>query len=219
MVTQFEKDEGLPQSLPFDFQLAMDRLRHFKAPRDKLGHLCAEGALVRVRKGLFVPGWRRGGEPPVDPLVLSDLIYGPSYVSYETALAHYGLIPERVEEITCATSKRARQFRTPVGRYEYRPVPERVFPCGLRIETARGGHYLIAEPEKALCDRIALVSALSAARDVPALLVEDLRLESDAVLALRLPLVAEIARLYRRKSVAAFHRWLARATKTLPAAA
>ncbi len=56
-----------------------------------------------VKKGLYIPGARPGEELKVDPLVLSGLISGPSYVSLETALSTYGLIPERVEEITCIT--------------------------------------------------------------------------------------------------------------------
>lgn len=200
----------MPLAGPFDYQMAMDRLRDFRAPRDKLRHLCRLGDVVRVKKGLYVPGWRRGQEAPVDPLVLSGLIYGPSYVSLETALARHGLIPERVEEITCVTSKRARQFRTPVGRFTYRPVNERVFSYGVTLEQARGGAFFLAEPEKALCDRIALVRGLSAARDVPAVLLEDLRIDLRAVRDLRSPVVTEIAGRYRRRNVDAFSRWLSR---------
>lgn len=207
----FVTSAALPHDQPFDYQLAMDRLRDYHAPRDKLGHLCQSGEVIRVRKGLYVPGWRRGEEPPVDPLVLAGLIYGPSYVSLETALARHGLIPERVDEISCITSKRAKDFRTPVGRYRYEPVPERVFGCGIRLEQAQGGAFFLAEPEKALCDRVAMISGLTAAREVAAVLEDDLRVDVDAVMStFRLPLVQEIAELYRRKNVAAFHRWLAR---------
>jgi predicted transcriptional regulator of viral defense system len=210
-VDQFAKSTVLPYDQPFDYQLAMDRLRDYRAPRDKLGHLCRSGAVIRVRKGLYVPGWRLGEEPPVEPLVLAGLIYGPSYVSLETALARHGLIPERVEEITCITSKRAKDFRTPVGRFRYEPVSERVFGCGIRLEQARGGAFFMAEPEKALCDRVAMISGLKAAREVAAVLEDDLRVDVDAVMStFRRPLVQEIAELYRRKSVAAFHRWLSR---------
>ena len=208
---QFAKSTVFPHDQPFDYQLAMDRLRDYRAPRDKLGHLCQSGVVIRVRKGLYVPGWRLGEEPPVEPLVLAGLIYGPSYVSLETALARHGLIPERVEEITCITSKRAKDFRTPVGRFRYEPVSERVFGCGIRLEQARGGAFFMAEPEKALCDRVAMISGLKAAREVAAVLEDDLRVDVDAVMStFRLPLVQEIAELYRRKNVAAFHRWLSR---------
>ncbi len=205
----------LPDGTPFDYQLAMDRLRDFHAPRDKLRLLCERGQLVRVKRGLYVPGWRRGQEPPVDPLVLAGLVYGPSYVSLETALAIHGLIPERVETITSVCTKRAKEFRTPLGRFTYRPVTERVFSHGVRLEQTKGGSYFLAEPEKALCDRIALIPGLSALRDVEGLLSGDLRVDVEQVLAtFRGPEVAEIAARYHRKNVNAFHHWLAREARS-----
>ncbi|HRQ87165.1 MAG TPA: hypothetical protein PLA50_00070 [Bacteroidia bacterium] len=204
----------LPRDQPFDYQLAMDRLRGFQSPRDKLGHLCERGEVVRVKKGLYLPGWRWGEEGPVDPLVLASLIYGPSYVSLETALSLHGLIPERTEEITCVTLKRAKCFDTPVGRYRYVPVNERAYACGIRLETGRGGAYFLAEPEKALCDRIALVRSLTTVREVGAVLEADLRIERSSlrriVGEIRVGLVADIAERYRRRNVSVFHRWLVR---------
>ena len=199
----------LPSDAPFDYQLLMDRLEgRFRAPRNKIQSLCRSGEIVRMKKGLYVPGTRPGEEPRVDPLVLSGLIYGPSYISLETALSWHGLIPERVDEITCMTSKRAKVFRTPVGRFTYTPINEDAFPVGVRLESGRGGSWYLAEPEKALCDRIAQVKGLDAMRDVPALLEESLRIELGELDELRVPLVLEIAERYHRKNVTAFARWL-----------
>lgn len=204
----------LPTDTPFDYQLLMDRLEgRFRAPRNKIQALCRSGEIIRVKKGLYVPGSRSGQAPEIDPLVLSGLIYGPSYVSLESALAYHGLIPERVDEITCMTSKRAKQFRTPLGRFHYTPISEEAFPVGVRLESGKGGSWFLAEPEKALCDRIAQVRGLQAMRDVSDLLEGDLRIEPAGLAELRLPLVQEIASLYRRKNVSAFARWL---EKNLP---
>ena len=199
-----------PVTHPFDYQLAMDRLAGYRAPRNKLRNLCLSGEVVRIRKGLYLAPTFPGRPPEVDPLVLAPLIYGPSYVSLETALAWHGLIPERVYEITSVTSKRAKLFQTPVGRFSYRPVNESVYSYGVGLQSAAGGAFFLAEPEKALCDRIAGVRGLRAQRDVPALLEDDLRVDMDAVAGMRLPLVREIARRYRRQNVTAFLRWLER---------
>jgi predicted transcriptional regulator of viral defense system len=200
----------LPTGQPFDHALAMDRLKKYRAPRDRLARLCQQGKVVRVRQGLFVPVGAEAQEATVDPLVLSGLIFGPSYVSLETALARYGLLLERVTEVTCITSKRAKNFETPVGRFSYMPVNEQVFPLGLRLESAQGGSFFLAEPEKALCDRIAQVPGLTATRDVSMLLEQELRMEVDEIIRhFRLELVQQIAAAYRRKNVAAFARWLA----------
>ncbi len=190
----------------------MDRLRNYAAPRNKLRQLCRTNQVVQVRRGLYVSG---GKEHAVSPLVLSGLIYGPSYVSLESALAHYGIIPERTEEITCICldltgKQKAKQFRTPLGRVSYRPVNQRVFSFGVKLEEAEGGTYFLAEPEKALCDRVALVRGLTAVREVGTVIFDDLRVDPDALRSFRVSVAEGIAARYRRKNVAAFARWLSK---------
>ena len=67
-----------PVTHPFDYQLAMDRLAGYRAPRNKLRNLCLSGDVVRIRKGLYVAPTFPGRPPEVDPLALAPLIYGPS---------------------------------------------------------------------------------------------------------------------------------------------
>jgi predicted transcriptional regulator of viral defense system len=198
----------LPIDVPFDYQLAMDRLAGFGAPRNKIRNLCRSGDLVRVKKGLYVAPTFPGRAPEVSPLVLAGLVYGPSYVSLESALAHHGLIPERVNEITSVTTKRAKRFDTPMGRFTYHPISEAAYSYGVTLASAAGGSFFLASPEKALCDRIARVRQLTAVRDIPALLEEDLRVDVDLARTLSVPEVREIARRYRKRSVSAFLRWL-----------
>ena len=202
----------LPIDVPFDYQLAMDRLVGFGAPRNKIRNLCRSGDLVRIKKGLYVAPTFPGRAPEVSPLVLAGLVYGPSYVSLESALAQHGLIPERVDEITSVTTKRAKRFDTPLGRFTYHPISECAYSYGVSLATAPGGSYFLASPEKALCDRIARVRQLTAARDIPELLEEDLRVEVETVLRFSVDEVREIARRYRKRSVSAFLRWLEKHT-------
>ena len=198
----------LPTGLPFDYQLAMDRLQDYAAPRDKLRQLCLSDQVIQVKKGLYVRG---EDKHTVNPFVVAGLTYGPSYVSLESALVHYGLIPERTEEITSICllkTRQIKQFHTPLGRFTYRPVNPRVFSFGVRLEESQGGNFFIAEPEKALSDRIALVRGLTAVRDVSTVIFDDLRIEPEALDSFRVPVVKEIASRYRRKNVRAFYRWL-----------
>lgn len=209
----------LPADIPFDYQLLMDRLGgRFSAPRNKIQSLCRSGEVIRVKKGLYVRGNRPGEESLIDPLVLSGLVYGPSYVSLESALAWHGLIPEAVDEITCVTSKRAKLFRTPLGRFSYVPINEDAFPLGIRLESGKGGSWFLAEPEKAVCDRIAQVKGLQTMREVPELLQDDLRISLEDLDGLRVPLVLEIAERYRRKNVSVFARWLQKRQRKVGAA-
>ena len=196
----------LPRDIPFDYQLAMQHLADYAAPRDKLRQLCAQGEIARVKKGLYTP--LEEGRPVIDPLVLSGLVYGPSYVSRETALAIHGLIPERVEEITCMTPLKEKRFQTPAGRFTYRVMPKAAFAMGVGIAEARGGTYFLACPEKALCDRVGMVRGLTEAAEVEALLDEDLRIDSGALAGMDVALVRQIADAYGRRNVRVLADWL-----------
>ncbi|MCF6311080.1 MAG: hypothetical protein L3J39_01390 [Verrucomicrobiales bacterium] len=202
---------NLPTTHPFDYLLLMSRLeKRYNSPRNKIQQLVRSGEIIRIKKGLYVTKSPHGENAAIDPFVLSGLIYGPSYVSLETALAYHQLIPERVDEITCITSKRKKRFHTPLGRFTYAPINEASFPIGIKIESGRGGSWYLAEPEKALCDRIAQVKHLHALRDVPPLLRDNLRIAPERLEQLRLPLIIEIASHYRQKNVSTFANWFAK---------
>jgi len=111
--------------------------------------MLAAGELIPLRRGLYLR------DRTVNPLALAPAIHGPSYVSFESALAWHGLIPERVEEVVCATLKRPMDFETPVGRYRYRSVPVRVFSIGIERVEDPLLPWLLASPTKALCDSVA----------------------------------------------------------------
>ena len=89
-----------------------------------------------------------------------DMILGVSaayYVSFETALAYHGLIPEAVFETTFATLKRPIEFENAFGRYRFRMVPAEIYRLGIERVTDSDVPFLIASPTKALRDRIALL--------------------------------------------------------------
>lgn len=137
----------------FDYQSLLDALHDYAHPRDRISDLLAKGVIIRVKKGLYVFGDDYRNKP-YSRGILANLIYGPSCVSLEYALHHYGLIPERVEAVTSVTTKRPKEFKTPVGLFLYRNIPEAGFHVGLqRIELNDGRAYLMASPEKALADK------------------------------------------------------------------
>lgn len=154
---------SLPSSGPLIFHGELkDVLAAYGNPRMKVSRMLAAGDLISLRRGLYLR------DRTANPLALTPAIYGPSYVSYESALAWHGLIPERVEEILAATLKRPATFDTPVGRYRYRQVPAAVFPIGIERVEDPELPWLLASPAKALCDTIARVSAVRSQNDVRA---------------------------------------------------
>ncbi len=135
------------------------------------------GRLFRLKKGVYAEGRDE------HPYLCANALIRPSYVSFSTALSHYGLIPEAVfllESATCLQGK-SKRFDTALGRFEYRDVPAKAFPLG--IVTSEEG-YQIASPEKALADALFIAPPMRYLRGLKRLLFEDLRLDEARLLAL-----------------------------------
>ncbi|MBI5631168.1 MAG: type IV toxin-antitoxin system AbiEi family antitoxin domain-containing protein [Elusimicrobia bacterium] len=110
-----------------------------------------QGAVVRLRNGLYCLPWSKPGA-----MAIANALYRPSYISYESALAHYHLIPETVYAVTSATTRRTKEIETDDFGYVYHSIKKEAFtgyrPCKVGDELV-----LMAEPEKALCDYLFLV--------------------------------------------------------------
>ena len=163
----------------FDYQMLMHLLRDYAQPRRKLHDLLKSGELIRVRKGLYVFGNERSSQPP-SRLSVANLVYGPSYVSLQSALSFHGLIPEGVYETTSVTPKRNKRFNTPLGVFSYRYLRSKLYPVGVtQYYTAQGHGILIASPEKALADMLWLHRSSHKNQPLKELLFEDLRVDPD----------------------------------------
>lgn len=112
-----------------------------------------EKDIFRIRRGLYVlsPAF---SEKPLSEFVIAQRIYGPSYVSLESALSHYGWIPEGVCATTCVSFGNAKSFDTPIGYFMYARIPQNCFYLGVNRVEDSSGVFLIASPEKALCDYV-----------------------------------------------------------------
>ena len=87
--------------------------------------------------------------------LIANHLYAPSYVSMSSALRYYGLIPEEVYTKQSMTLKYAKNFDTPFGRFEYTHISKAAFSVGLTSIKKDGYAFVMATPEKALCDLIA----------------------------------------------------------------
>lgn len=129
-------------------------------PRGRIARMLDSGELIALRRGLYAT--RRD----VDPLGLAASIYGPSYISFETALAWHGMIPEGVVETLSACLKRPARFENAFGRFSYVKVPAAIYPIGVTSVRDGGVPFLIATPTKALCDAIAREAGIRSLSDV-----------------------------------------------------
>ena len=121
---------------------------------DKISNLVKSGELVRLKKGFYTFS-KAYLTRPINLISVANTLYTPSYVSFDYALSYYGMIPERVSEVTSATSKNEKLFDTPIGRFSYKKVSPEVYSLGIDwiYDDIEGGRF-IATAEKALCDKI-----------------------------------------------------------------
>jgi len=87
---------------------------------------------------------------------IANKLYRPSYISLETALSHYKIIPEVVYGITSITAKASREFKTPVGVFGYQSIKKGAF-TGYGLQSWEGEGVLLADAEKALADYLYFV--------------------------------------------------------------
>ena len=109
---------------------------------------------MTVKRGVYMPGPNSKARRP-EKFLLANHLSGPSYISLESALSYWGMIPEKVLETTSASIEKTTLFKTPVGRFRYIKIPMPYYALGIQsIELTAAQHVLIATPEKALCDKI-----------------------------------------------------------------
>jgi predicted transcriptional regulator of viral defense system len=90
---------------------------------------------------------------------IANRLVEPSYISTESALRAYNLIPEIVFLTTCVTTRKTKNLETPIGNFQYHSIKENLF-FGYKFIDINGIVYKIAEPEKALLDFLYLRSDL-----------------------------------------------------------
>lgn len=88
--------------------------------------------------------------------MLATAIRSPSYLSFEYDLYHYDIIPERVYVFISATynTHRTKMYNTPFGTFTYRDSPKEAFHWGVTYHEENGHSCWIAEPVKAICDKL-----------------------------------------------------------------
>ncbi|MEA1881512.1 MAG: hypothetical protein U9N31_03860 [Candidatus Marinimicrobia bacterium] len=117
----------------------------------RLSQWVREGKLIQLRRGKYLlPAAYRRQQP--SNFTLSNQLYRPSYVSMESALAFYGMIPETVPVVQCITTRLTKKWQTPIGSFAfYNMKQDRFFGYKLVPFTATESFYC-ATPEKALAD-------------------------------------------------------------------
>lgn len=165
--------------IPIDYATLHTVFDHYKSPKDKIAGLAKRGDLIRLKKGVYVVSPEINGQGLSKGLIANHL-YGPSYVSLESALSHYGMIPERVHITRSVTTGRAKELSTSLGLFDYVSVPDDYYSIGVRMEIINEQYaWMIATPEKALCDMIVATRGLrlQSVKAMSDYLLSDLRID------------------------------------------
>jgi hypothetical protein len=112
-----------------------------------------EGYLIRIRRDFYLIKVSQN-TPPVDSFELAPILFGPSYVSLESALQFHGWIPEAVPVITSVTVKKSKEFETSMGTFCYHHIPVSAFHMGVNQIHQNGSILFIANPWKAVADLV-----------------------------------------------------------------
>jgi predicted transcriptional regulator of viral defense system len=154
-----------------------------KAGGEKVRSLEQKEYVIRLKRGLYVVN-PEVSRVPLSLELIANHLYAPSYVSMSSALRYYGLIPETVYTVQSMTVKHSRSFDTPVGHFDYSSINREAFHVGVTIIDKQTYTFLMASPEKALCDLIANSPKVNLRyiKDVERYLEEDIRLDMDVFL-------------------------------------
>lgn len=142
------------------------------AVRKQLSRWTAAGKLYQLRRGLYALA------PPFQkikphPFVVANYLVRGSYVSCQSALAFYGMIPEYVAVVMSVANARPGRWDTPLGSYVFRHIKTSLLQGYRLVQLGGRQQAFVASPEKALVDLI----YLQPGADAPAYLRE-LRLQN-----------------------------------------
>lgn len=185
-------------------------LSDYSNPKAKVSRLVRQGVLFRLKRGLYIRA--QGAQDAFMQGRAANRMYGPSYVSFVYALGWYGLIPEHAAHVTSATFHKGRKKRydTPAGLFFYQDVPAAAYPHGVILMGEAHNRFLMACPEKALCDELYRISGIRSIQGIAALLFEDLRLDSDELNTLDWNTLIRFASCYQAVTLNSFARFLER---------
>lgn len=125
-----------------------------KLIRIQLSRWVKSGKIYQLRRGIYsiAPPYQR---IQAHPFLIANHLQKASYVSLQSALSFYGLIPEVVNITTSVSTGRPERLETPLGAYEFRHIKTELL-FGYQMTKLGKQSAFVATPEKALLDLIYL---------------------------------------------------------------
>jgi predicted transcriptional regulator of viral defense system len=121
--------------------------------RRQLSRWVRADRVIQLRRGLYMLAapYQRAS---LHPFLIANALIPGSYVSLQSALAYYGLIPEHVPLTLSVTTRRPAEWRTPFGDFPFHHLAPHLFFGYQQVDLPENQQAFIAFPEKALLDLI-----------------------------------------------------------------
>lgn len=185
-----------------DKSVLVNWLGDYRNFNDKVSRLIAKKQLIHVKKGLYITqqSVERG---ELSEFQVANFMYGPSYVSFFTALSYHGIIPERVNVIESAVLKRSKEVEIDLGRFTYQKMNEATFYLGVDHTLQGPIGILVASPTKAILDILwkEKVSFIYGVKGLGEYLQLDLRIDESYIRELDLDTIERAIAVGKRKRV------------------
>jgi predicted transcriptional regulator of viral defense system len=150
--------EKIFENVPYGYFTSQEAATLFPDSADRryglVKRAIAGGQIIHIRRGLYclAPKYRK---TKINLYALAQHLYGPSYISLESALSWHGWIPEAVYTLTSSAFGKSNEFSTPLGEFSYTRVPQNIFYTGVERHIDEAGDvFFIASPVKALADYV-----------------------------------------------------------------
>ena len=131
--------------------------------RQQLYYWHNQGYIKPLAGGYYILADRAMDEMAL--FMVANKIYEPSYVSLESALAYYQVVPETVLGVTSVSSRKTKQYESAWGVFSYRSVKPQYMIGYQVIENSPGYKFKIASLEKALLDYLYLHADIQSTAD------------------------------------------------------
>ena len=171
---------------------------------NKIAHEEKNQNLIKLKRGLYETNEN------ADPLTIANALLSPSYISFETALAYYGMIPERVYAIKSATFKKnkIKKYKNAFGLFLYQDVNPNAYPYDINQIEIDGTKIQIASKEKALLDLLSVISPRNNKKELMDLLSDDLRIDEVMFDELDKDKIIKLCDLYSSKTLNILKKYL-----------
>lgn len=189
-------------NIPLDMGMLNNLYSDYRSPSMHTSLLEKKGILIRLKRGMFVVSPEITGKQLSLELVANH-IYGPSYVSMHYALRYYGLIPEQVTMLTSVTTRHTRTFDNSLGRFCYYGASKDYFPIGVTMKEERDVTFMMATPEKALCDMLMVEKHVpnQSLSSLESFFEEDMRIDLDDLRQMDLKIIKACREAGKKKNI------------------